>query len=139
MFKGMGLSGKLYLGFAAVLAIAGALGIFAYTRLVQINADAKVITANCLPGVFKAEEIQKGAQENLILVARHILAKDKADMDAIETEIGKVKTHLDKLQEDYEGTIIQAKDRELFAKVAPARTRFVAVRNQSVLPPSRIG
>ena len=55
--------------------IAAALGVFAYTRLVKINGNATFITKDCMPGVFLAEEIQKGAQENLMLVAKHILSE----------------------------------------------------------------
>ena len=139
MFRGMSLSAKLYAGFAAVLMIAIALGVFAYKRLVEINGDAKIITANCLPGVYLAEEIQKGSQENLLLVAKHILAEDKEGMDATEAGIGKVKARLDKLQQDFDSVITDPKEREVFAKVVAARQRFVSIRNQAVFPPSRLG
>jgi hypothetical protein len=79
MFKGMSLSGKLYAGFSAVLLIATALGTFAYTRLTKIDAKSRHITADCLPGIFIAEEIQRRAVVLLLLPAKHILAQDKAE------------------------------------------------------------
>jgi methyl-accepting chemotaxis protein len=139
MFKGMSLSAKLYAGFAAVLLIASALGAFAYTRLVKIDGNARTITTDCLPGLFLAEEIQKGAQENLTLVSKHILAKDKPEMDGVEAEIAKVKASIDKLSDQYEATITTEKDRELFGKTKEARQHFVNLRNQLVLPASRLG
>jgi methyl-accepting chemotaxis protein len=139
MFKGMGLSGKLYAGFGAVLLIATVLGAFAYTRLTIIDAKSRAITADCLPGVFIAEEIQRRAVSLLLLPAKHILAQDKPEMDAIEGEMGKLKDEIGKLLKDYEATITDSRDRETFEKIGPARDRFVAIRNQAVLPPSRLG
>jgi methyl-accepting chemotaxis protein len=139
MFKGMSLSGKLYAGFAAVLMIAVALGAFAYTRLVKISGNARFITTDCMPGVFLSEEMQKLAQQNLMLTAKHILSTEKADMDAIDGQILKVKDNLDKLTDQYAATITTDRDRELFAKVPEARKQFVSIRNQLVLPASRLG
>ncbi len=139
MFKGMSLSAKLYAGFGAVLAIAVALGVFAYTRLVKINAEAKEITADCLPGLFLSEEIQKQTEENMLLTARHILADDKAEMETIDRDIVKVKEEIDKLLQDYAAVGNTAKDHEALAKIGSARERFVAIRNQSILPASRSG
>src|SRR5689334_21074525 len=139
MFKGMSLSAKLYAGFAAVLLIAAALGAFAHTRLVKISGNARFITADCLPGVFLAEEIQKGAQQNLMLVSKHILATDRADMEAVEAESAKVKGNIDKLMDQYAATSTTDNDRQLFAKVPEARQKFVSLRNQIILPASRLG
>jgi methyl-accepting chemotaxis protein len=139
MFKGMGLSGKLYAGFGMVLLIATALGTFAYTRLTQIDGKSRNITSDCLPGIFTAEEIQKRAVSLLLLPAKHILAQDKGEMDAIEAEMAKLKDEIGKLLKDYEATITQPEDRALFEKIVPARERYVAIRNQAVLPPSRLG
>ncbi|MDB5104610.1 MAG: hypothetical protein JWP91_2299 [Fibrobacteres bacterium] len=139
MFKGASLSAKLYMGFAAVLLIAGALGIFAFTRLVKINHSAVAITADCLPGVFAAEEIQKKAQENVILIAMHMFSDDKVEMERIEADMSKVKGEIDKLLKEYEATITLPKDREIFDKIPPAREKFISIRNQAVLPPSRLG
>ena len=139
MFKGMSLSAKLYAGFAAVLVIASALGVFAFTRLVKIAGNAKQIASDCLPGMYLAEEIQKGAQENLVLVSKHILATEKGKMEAIEAEIGKNKLEIDKYLEQYASTISTDRDRELYGKIPEARQRFVNLRNQLILPASRLG
>jgi methyl-accepting chemotaxis protein len=138
MFKGMSLSAKLYAGFAAVLAIAAILGVFAYTRLVAINKDAKFITADCLPGTFLAEEIQKKTQQNILLTTMHMFSADKPEMERIEADMQKLKADIDKLMAEYETSITTAEDRQLFAKIAPTRERFISVRDQFVLPASRL-
>ncbi|MBW8886307.1 MAG: MCP four helix bundle domain-containing protein [Fibrobacteres bacterium] len=127
------------MGFSAVLVIASALGAFAYSRLIKIGGNASFITTDCMPGVFLAEEIQKKAQTLLLLPAKHILAQDKADMEAIEEQTRVLKGDIDKILKDYEATITTQEDRDLFAKIAPARERFINIRNQSVLPASRLG
>ena len=139
MFKGMSLSSKLYLGFAAVLLIASALGIFAYSRLIKIGGRARFITADCMPGGFLAEEIEMKAQELLLLPAKHILSQDKGEMEAIEARTTALKTEIDKSLKDYEATISTPEDREIFRRIGPAREKFIAIRNQAVLPASRLG
>jgi methyl-accepting chemotaxis protein len=139
MFKGASLSAKLYMGFAAVLLIAGALGAFAFTRLIKIDNDAKIIVLDCLPGMFLAEEIQKKAQENIILASMHVFSDDKAEMDAIEAKMLSVKGEIDELLKGYEKIISNPEDRAMFEKIGPAREKFIAMRNQAVLPPSRLG
>ncbi len=139
MFKGMGLRGRLYAGFGAVLLIALALGAFAFTRLTRIHADSSNITADCLPGIFAAEEIQKRAVTLMLLPARHILAHDKPEMDAIQAEMDKVKAEIGTLLKQYEATIVRADDRALFDRLTPARERFAAINDQEVLPASRLG
>jgi len=139
MLKGSSLSVKLYMGFAAVLAIVAALGTFAFTRLVKINGESNAITTDFLPGIYMAEEIQKKTQENIILTSKHIIADDKQEMDGIEAEIKGVGLEIDQLLKDYEVTITTEKDREAFSKIPAAREKFVSVRNQDVLPLSREG
>ncbi len=139
MFKGMSLSAKLYAGFGAVLLIAVALGAFAYTRLVTISTESNLMTNDCWPGLYMAEEIQKRSQQNIFLTSDHLLASDKADQERVEGEMLKLKAGIDKSLADYEGTITTAEDKELFGKIAPARAKFLAIRNQAVLPPSRLG
>jgi len=139
MFKGMSLSTRLYSGFFAVLVIVTALGTFAYTRLVSIDEHSSFITTDCMPGIYIAEEIQTRAQELLLLPAKHIFSHDKAEMDAIEEKTMKIKGEIDSLMKRYEGTIHEPEDRELFGKIGPARERFIAIRNQIVLPASRAG
>ncbi len=139
MFTGMSLSAKLYAGFATVLLIASALGAFAYMRLVKISGEAKTISTDCLPGVFLAEEIQQKSQQNISLTAAHILASDTVEMGRVEADMLKLKEEIDKDLKDYEATIITAQDRELFSKVGSAREKFLAIRNQAVLPASRLG
>jgi hypothetical protein len=43
---------RMAAGFGAVICIAVALGVFAYTRVITIDTTATRITTDCLPGVF---------------------------------------------------------------------------------------
>jgi methyl-accepting chemotaxis protein len=114
MFKGFGLSAKLYLGFACVLAISAALGVFAYTRLVVIHQASEAITKDCLPGVISINKINALAKDNMRWTLVAILAESKAEV-GIEAE--KIKANIEmveKARKEYEASITLPKDRELF-------------------------
>ena len=59
-------------------------------------------------------------------------------MDPIEADMARVKGEIDKLLKDYEGTITKAEDRETFSKITPAREKFISIRDQALLPLSRL-
>ncbi|MDQ3000946.1 MAG: methyl-accepting chemotaxis protein [Fibrobacterota bacterium] len=114
MFKGLGLSAKLYLGFGCVLAVSAALGIFAYTRLVVIEGAANAITKDCLPGVISINKVNALAKDNMRWTLVSILAETKAEV-AVEMEKIKANVELvEKARKDYEATITLPEDRELY-------------------------
>ncbi len=139
MFKGASLTFKLYSGFAAVLIIAGCLGGYAYNQLVKIDSVSTIIVEDNLPGLYLAEEIQKLAIGTLLTTWRHINAQSKEEMSALEQNMAKDRESIDQMLKAYEGTMTDPKDKELFAKIAPARARFLEALTQSVLPLSQAG
>ncbi|MDB5046988.1 MAG: methyl-accepting chemotaxis sensory transducer [Fibrobacteres bacterium] len=139
MLKGTSLSAKLYMGFGTVLLIVAALGLFAYVQLAGIKQDAKNMTGEAIPGILYSQGLQMLVQENVSLVLRHVVAPDVKEKTQIEAEMADMGKKIDKMMEDYKETISDPKEQELFAAIGPAREKFIAARNEAVLPPSRSG
>jgi methyl-accepting chemotaxis protein len=139
MFAKMGLAGKLYSGFAAVLLVQLMLGAFLYQKLHSVGKFEKLITADCLPGMAAVAKIQVLARENFELIPEHILAKDAKTREAVEARMAAIKADLDQALADYEGTITQDEDRAMFATIPAIRASYLNVRNDAVFPLSRAG
>jgi len=113
MFQGKSLSAKLLFGFAAVVAIATMLGVFAFTRLIAIDKSAKAVTGDCLPGVISINKIASLAKDNMRWTTSAFLADNAAEV-GIEEEKIRINVEASNAEwKDYESTIIQPKDREL--------------------------
>ncbi len=128
MFKNLGLSSKLYLGFASVLAIATALGLFAYTRLTTIQHTSDSITGDCLPGIISMSKISGLTKDNMRWTTAAIMSDTKAEA---ETEEEKIKVNVglvEKEFKDYESSIKTQKDRELFEATKQPLAEFRKVR-----------
>jgi methyl-accepting chemotaxis protein len=128
MLKGFSLSAKLYFGFGTVLAISAMLGIFAYTRIVQISHSADTISKDCMPGILTITKVRGLGKDIYAHATASLLAKDKAGVEAERGKIKAAAAKVDELLETYQGTITQAKDRELFAEVAPALAAYRATQ-----------
>ncbi|MEO6094786.1 MAG: hypothetical protein ABIW76_03565, partial [Fibrobacteria bacterium] len=72
MFAKMGLSTKLYAGFAAVLSVFLALGGFLFIKLESVSLQERIITQDCLPGTATIGRLASVARENYELVPEHI-------------------------------------------------------------------
>jgi methyl-accepting chemotaxis protein len=112
------------------------LGLFAYVQLRGIDKHAKSITADAMPGIQFTLRLQMASQENIALLLEHILsdAKVKEPLEAAMAENGK---EISKILEEYKKSIIDSKEKDLFEAIGPAREKYVAARNDYVLPLSR--
>ncbi|MEO7959250.1 MAG: methyl-accepting chemotaxis protein [Fibrobacteria bacterium] len=128
---------KLYLGFAAVLLVACALGIYAQSQLAKIGVLEKLITSDCLPGVYEIQEIKSMMIKNQANTLKHILATTQAEKESFDKKILETKGAIDEHMEKYEKTISRAKDRELFEAIKPARQRYVGTFKNVIIPLSR--
>jgi methyl-accepting chemotaxis protein len=130
MFKNLGLSAKLYLGFASVLAIATALGVFAYTRLVKINQASTTITKDCLPGIISISKINAINKDNMRWTLASILAENKTEFQA---EGEKIKANVQLVEaatKEYEATITLDRDRQLFEATKQPLAEYRKLRGE---------
>jgi len=139
MFKGMSLSGKLYLGFASVVMIAGLLGGFAYNRLIAIQENADHVAKDNLPGIADIGRAHVLVGRNLMLASKHVLAQDTAEMERIEADFEVTRNGITKLMEDYEKTITNPRDREMFVRFGELRKEYVVCLTNDLIPVSKAG
>jgi methyl-accepting chemotaxis protein len=139
MFAKMGLSAKLYAGFAAVLSVFLALGGFLFAKLDSVSAQEKIITGDCLPGTATIGRLASVARENYELVPEHINARDDAGKDAVEAEMAKWREAINSAYKDYEASITQSEDSALFAALTPHRKQYTKVRDNVLNNLSRKG
>jgi methyl-accepting chemotaxis protein len=133
----MKLSLKLYLGFAAILAITAAIGGFAYSRVMNIDKTVKVITAENLTGLYMMGEVNALTRRTLQIAALHLLSDDDRDVKKNDDKLTDTREKIDKLLSDYEATITRADDRALFNAISAARAPFMDLLNNQFLPLSR--
>ncbi|MDB5051053.1 MAG: methyl-accepting chemotaxis sensory transducer [Fibrobacteres bacterium] len=140
MLKGASLSTKLYLGFASVLVIVGALGIFAFSRLYEIKGFTAGIVNDNIPGIYNIGKLEALVRRNLILAGKHVLANgDKSEIEKIEADYADNRKAVTDILGTYEKTVSNPKERELFDAIGPLRETFASVLNNQVLPLSRAG
>ncbi len=137
MFAKMSLSAKLYLGFGAVLVVLLSLGGFLFTRLQEVGKLQKIITGDCLPGVAAIGSLETAANNHFEFLSQHLLSQDAAKKDAVEGSMAKELETMNKITQDYQGTITQPEDRALFSSIAPAQEAYLNAVKQIYLPLSR--
>jgi methyl-accepting chemotaxis protein len=78
---------RIMAGFAAVIAIALTLGLFAYRQIGNISKSSTDISGNSLPSVYVIGEIQAGAEESMALILEHVISVDKGEMAQTSTAV----------------------------------------------------
>src|ERR1041384_6949968 len=112
---------RLTFGFAICVTITAALGFFAYNRLNGIARNVDQITHDAMPGANQAAQINGLVKTNVVLLLRHELSEDPAQMKALGGEFGKNKQKLDELFEAYKATINGPQEQQAFDELSEAR------------------
>jgi len=123
---------RIAAGFAAVILIALALGLFAYSRLSVIDKNANQITLNALPTVYAIGQIVTNVATEYNLVFQHVLTSDKAEKERLIAEIQDIRSRNAKQRADYEKLINSEKGKELFASTGAARTALAAAMDEAL-------
>ncbi len=89
-------------GFAAVIMIAAALGLFAYTKLGTIENSAKEVALRALPKVYLVGQIQTNMKATYSLAVQHAATSDKQEKAGLEAEIQAIRSANTKLVDEYE-------------------------------------
>jgi methyl-accepting chemotaxis protein len=115
---------RMTAGFGAVICIALALGVFAYTRTTAIERDATRITSDALPGVYYLGQIQSNAQATMALLLQHVMSSDKAEMARLEAEIQGIRSLNSSIVADYQKSYLSEKERPLFDAMNTATAAY---------------
>lgn len=128
---------RITAGFGAVIMIALILGGFAYSQFGVVEKSSNRVGDDSLPGVFLVGQIQANMQRQTVLLMEHVVSSDKDEMARIESEIQTLRSRTATIFNDYDKTIVQAKDRELFEAIKNNREAFFSAFDE-VLKPSRL-
>src|SRR5271157_2507858 len=123
---------RIAAGFAAVILIAMALGLFAYSRLSAIDKNANEVTLNALPTIYAIGQIVNNVATEYNLVFQHVLAGDKAEKNRLSAEIQEIRARNAKQRAAYEKLIVTEKGRELFETTGAARTALAAAMDEAL-------
>ncbi len=126
---------RIILGFAAVLLIMAALGLFAYNRLGVIRNEAADVKAG-IPGLEAVAEIMEGAKANVILVYQHIYSPSAKDKDQLEAQMKATATANNQRMDLLEKSACNPEARQRIAEVQAARGNYQKLRTE-ILTASR--
>ena len=123
---------RILCGFAAVLFILAALGIFARLRLGVIQQEAGGINDN-VPALEAVAGLMEGAKDNVTLVYKHIYSSSPEDMDKLEAQLKAQGEANAKLLDEYEQ---KGSSKDLLAQVKSCREDYRKLRGE-ILAASR--
>jgi methyl-accepting chemotaxis protein len=120
---------RIAAGFAVVILIAAALGMFAYTRVGAIERSSNQITMNSLPGMYLVGEIRDAVLRMQILVERHTNSTDKGEMAQLEAESQAISARATGIIAEYQKLLVNDRARSLFESYTSARATYAASRD----------
>jgi methyl-accepting chemotaxis protein len=129
---------RITAGFGIIVAIAMALGIYAYSRIAIINTNSTDITENSLPSVAVIGQIEANAQATYGMLLSHAISSDPQEMARIDAEIAAIRSNTTGLCAKYEKLFSNDEDRRLFKAWTDARSEFW-VAGDEMLRTSRLG
>lgn len=128
---------KLLLGYGVVIAITGALGIFAIVVMSKINAASTIISQNWLPSVFYTSDINTMTSDFRIAENQHILSLTDEEMtryeEVMQQLLAKIENHL----QAYEPLILSKEERETYEEFN-ANWEAYLKENKKLLAMSRL-
>lgn len=129
---------RIAAGFAAVIVVATILGLFAYSRIGDINESSTQITSDALPSLYLVGVIQTNTQAAYSLLLQHTISGDKEEMARVEAEIKDIRVRNGEICARYEKLLSSDKEKELYAKLTAARAEYLAGSDE-IQKVSRIG
>jgi len=129
---------RIMLGFATVIALSVALGVFACSRILIIERNARNVDENSYPSLMALGHIQTQLYHIVELLLQHAASSDPHQMDALEAQINSLHDVNNKGYQTYEALPTTAEESALYETVKGDRTEFWTVLEE-VRKTSRIG
>jgi len=118
---------RIAAGFAAVIGISIALGIFATSRVRSIETSSIGVTGHALPGMYLLGKAQMVAQENYGSLLTIAYSKDPGEVLREEAKLTERRSRNSSVYSDYEKTITTDKGRELFDAMKAQREAYTKI------------
>jgi methyl-accepting chemotaxis protein len=116
---------RIALGFAAVIAIAIALGAFAYVRMISIGDSSAQVTGTGIPGLYMISQVEDNQQATYIALLELVITKNPPETARLEAKLQSIRAANNLLLAEYEKTILTQKGHELFSSFQAARAAYL--------------
>ncbi len=123
---------RIIFGFACLLIISAAFGLYAYFGLTAIDRDARRIAEDCLPGVYQIGRLETLNLTNYSLTQRMVFVTNPAKRAEMEQTMKANTAEMNALYETYAKTITTAEDRELYNQILAARGPYSEERKRFI-------
>jgi methyl-accepting chemotaxis protein len=115
---------RIMLGFAAVILLCIALGIFAFSRTRIIERNASDIASNNIPSVIALGHVQTELYHVVELLLQHAASSDQHEMDSLEAQMSSLHVANLKAWQTYEALPTTPEEASLYQTVKGDRTDF---------------
>ncbi len=118
------ISRRITIGFAVLLALTAAVGLFALRQIDGLREDIEGFNTNTLPSVIALGECSSLVRDNLLAALQFTMADSDAKRGDLQQRIVANRAETDRLFESYDKLISDDEDRRLFEEVKRHREDF---------------
>ena len=123
-FKQLKLGARLGIAFAAVLALALFQGVFAISRLADVNGATQDIATNWMVATQALGRYSIGVNIQRQVEAEHVMATAAAEYDPLEKKLANARSLAEQGWKDYVATVETSEERALVDAVQAAERRY---------------
>jgi len=123
---------KMFAGFGVVLTVLLCLGLYTRTQLKGINVAAHRITNDTLPGGYLIAQYRILTQERKLVLRNHLSETSPLEMNRLESENRLIQERIGKIISDYEKTIHEPRNRELFAALQKEGSSYLKLSSELI-------
>lgn len=121
---------KLLLGFAAVVLIAGAIGVFGIVNMSKINNNSTVMYRDVTEPMSHLAQISATFQKERSMIRDMVIFTNMEEIQKRADEMKESDLMIEELMNEYENTIIDENGRELFQRLKTAMQDYNQRRDQ---------
>ena len=115
---------RIAAGYAAVVIVTIAIGIFCYARLGTLKQLGFDLTEDNLPGIVGLAKIQANMRESYALLEKHLLTSEASQFTAIEQRMHEITEENTKNFKAIEASVLSEEEKALFQAVLAARVDY---------------
>ncbi len=115
---------RILASFTLILLVMAVMGVVAYTRLSAIERGTEVLMTDALPGLTYSSGIRSIWGERYVLAWETATADSDAERRDFQQQSQDAASRLDKLEQQYETTILREEDRAGFKAYRDARVQY---------------
>jgi methyl-accepting chemotaxis protein len=124
------ISHRIVAGFAGLVLIVIALGLFAIWWVQALNRAITVLGKNSLPSVLTLRGCAGATRDNIFTSVLYGMAQSAEERTVLEDRIAANRARIDELFKEYESLVSDGEDRRLFEETKRARAAFASVRTR---------